>query len=164
MRLTDREKLDTSLKRFFRRIPVDKPVIRNNYFIQTNVGDGPNAMDKEELAWSESTVGPEDEFVHGSHGEDRNKEASGKVTIEGMYLRTERQTLRRLGMSGGVVFTVRTYLTRVVSLGEEEGVAGRLASALRSWPDDVGRYKGKERGDWWRMAVEYLEQISAKNE
>jgi len=156
-----REKLDTSLKRFFRRIPVDKPVIRNNYFIQTNVGDGPNPKDKEELGWCESTVGPEDEFRHGSHGEDRNKEVSGKVTMEGIFLRTERQTLRRLGRSGGVVFTVRTYLTAVVRLGEEEGVAGRLASALRSWPEDVGRYKGKERGDWWRVVIEYLDQIAA---
>jgi Protein of unknown function (DUF3445) len=159
--LTDREKLDTSLKRFFRRIPVDKPVIRNNYFIQTNVGDGPNPKDKEELGWCESTVGPEDEFRHGSHGEDRNKEVSGKVTMEGIFLRTERQTLRRLGRSGGVVFTVRTYMTPVVRLGEEEGVAGRLASALRSWPEDVGRYKGKERGDWWRVVIEYLDQIAA---
>ena len=164
MRLTDREKLDTSIKRFFRRIPVDKPVVRNNYFIQTNIGDGPNAIDKEELAWCESTVGPEDEFRHGSHGEDRNEE-SGKATIEEMWLRTERQTLRRLGMSGGVVFTVRTYMTRVVRLAEEEGVAGRLASALRSWPSDVGRYKGKERGnDWWRIVIEYLDQIDANKE
>lgn len=164
MRLTDKEKLDISLKRFFRRIAVDKPVIRNNYFIQTNVGDGPNSMDKEELAWSESSVGPEDEFRHGSHGEDRNKEGSEKVTIEGMCLRTERQTLRRLGISGGVVFTVRTYMTPVVSLAEEEGVAARLASALRSWPEDVGRYKGKERGRWWKVVVEYLDQIAANKE
>ena len=164
MRLTDREKLDTSLKRFFRRIPVDKPVVRNNYFIQTNVGNGPNPIDKEELAWSESTVGPEDEFRHGSHGEDRNKEASGKVTMEGIYMRSERQTLRRLGISGGVVFTVRTYMTPVESLGKEAGVSGRLASALRSWPEDVGRYKGKERGNWWKVVVEYLDQIAANKE
>jgi hypothetical protein len=161
MRLTDREKLDTSLKRFFRRIPVDKPVVRNNYFIQTNVGDGPDGIDKEELAWSESTVGPEDEFRHGGHGEDRNKEA---LTLEGIFLRTERQTLRRLGVSGGVIFTVRTYLTRVVSLAEEEGVAARLASALRSWPEDVGRYKGKERGNWWKLVLEHLDQIAANKE
>ena len=163
--MTDREKLDTSLKRFFRRIPVDKPVIRNNYFIQTNVGDGPNPEDKEELGWCESSAGPEDEFRHGSHGEDRDQEGSGEATVEGMSLRTERQTLRRLGKSGCVVFTVRTYMTPVVRLAEEEeGVAGRLASALRSWPSDVGRYKGKERGSWWRVVIEYLDQIAANKE
>jgi len=160
MRLTDREKLDISLKRFFRRIAVDKPVTRNNYFIQTNNGDGPNEIDKEELAWCESTVGPEDEFRHGSHGEGE----TGNVTIEGIWLRSERQTLRRLGISGGVVFTVRTYMTRVVTLAEEEGVAGRLASALRSWPSDVGRYKGKERGNWYGVVIEYLDQIAANKE
>ena len=137
---------------------------RNNYFIQTNVGDGPNPMDKEELAWCESSAGPEDTFVHGSHGEDRNKEVTGKDTVEGMYLRTERQTLRRLGISGGVIFTVRTYMSPVVRLAEEEGVAGRLASALRSWPSDVGRYKGKERGNWWRLVITYLDQIGANKE
>ncbi|KAF8803724.1 hypothetical protein BYT27DRAFT_7109166 [Phlegmacium glaucopus] len=156
-----REKLGASLERFFRRIPVDKPVIRDNYFIQANVGEGPNPIDRRELAWAESTMGPEERFRHGSHGEEGNKEASGKVTVEGLLLRTERQTLRRLGRSGGVVFTVRTYLTPVTSLAEEEGVAGRLASALRSWPEDVGKYKGKERGIWWKMVVEYLDQIVA---
>jgi len=159
--LTDRERLDASLERFFRRIPVDKPVIRNNYFIQTNVGEGPNPIDRKELAWAESTVGSEDAFEHGSHGGEGNKEASGKVTVEGLVLRTERQTLRRLGRSGGVVFTIRTYLTRVVSVAEEEGVAGRLASALRSWPEDVGKYKGKERGIWFQVILEYLDQIVA---
>jgi len=162
MRLTDREKLKPSLTRFFRRIPVDKPVIRNNYIIQTNVGDGPNPIDKEELAWCESSMGPEDEFRHGSHGEDRNKEETGNV--EGMSLRTERQTLRRLGKSGVVVFTVRTYMTPVERLACEEGVAGRLASALQSWPSDVGKYKGKARGKWFGAVISYLDQIAANKE
>ena len=33
---TDKERLDTSLERFFRWLPVDKPVIRTNHFVQTN--------------------------------------------------------------------------------------------------------------------------------
>ena len=130
-------------------------MVRNNYFTQTNVGHGVrSAIDREELAWAESTLGPEDEYEHGSgaHG--------GEVsTVEEVLLRSERQTLRRLGRSGGVVFTIRTYLTSIVSIAEEEEgvVAGRLASALRSWPEDVGRYKGKERGNWWQVVVEYLD-------
>ena len=162
--MTDREKLDGSLERFFRRMPVDKPVIRNNYAIQTNVEDGEKGIDREELAWAKSALGPEEGYEHGNHGGEGNKEASGKVTVEGMMLRSERQTLRRLGRSGGVVFSIRTYMTPVVKLGEEEGVAGRLASALRSWPMDVGQYKGKERGTWWGVVLEYLDQIVANSE
>jgi len=161
--LTDREKLDGSLERFFRRMAVDKPVIRNNYFIQTNVEDGEKGIDRKELAWAKSTMGPEEAYEHGNHGGEGNKEASGKVTVEGMMLRSERQTLRRLGRSGGVVFSIRTYMTPVVRLAEEEGVAGRLASALRSWPEDVGSYKGKERGVWWGVVLEYLDQIVANS-
>lgn len=158
MRLTDREKLEGSLTKFFRRIPVDKPVVRNNYLIQTNVGDGLNPLDPQELAWAESMLGPEDTFRHGSHG---GEEESGTVTMEGIFLRTERQTLRRLKISGGVAFTSRTYMTAVVALAEEEGVAGKLASALRSWPEDVGKYKGKDR---LGGVLEYLDQIAANKQ
>lgn len=57
--------------------------------------------------------------------------------VEDIYFRTERQTLRRLPRSGGVLFTIRTYHDPVVRLAQEPGVPGRMASALRSWPEDV---------------------------
>lgn len=123
-------------------------MVRNNYFIQTNTREVTNAMDKEELGWVESTIGPEDSFEHGSHGLGK-----GEGKVEGISLRTERQTLRRLRVSGGVVFTVRTYLTGMGALEREE--IDRLASAVRSWPEDVGRYKGRER---WQ---EHVDQIAA---
>lgn len=54
-----------------------------------------------------------------------------------------------------MVFTIRTYFLPVVEIAREPGVAGRLASAVRSWGDDVGRYKGRERyGD---VLLEYLD-------
>lgn len=52
-------------------------------------------------------------------------------------LRQERQSLRRLPRSGAVVFTIRTYLDPFTELAKESGVPGRLASAIRSWPEDV---------------------------
>ncbi|CCM03993.1 uncharacterized protein FIBRA_06149 [Fibroporia radiculosa] len=58
-----------------------------------------------------------------------------------VYLRTERQTLRRLPRSGGIIFTIRVYQTPVVELAEEPGVPGRLASGVRGWSDDVAEYK-----------------------
>lgn len=131
---------------FFRRIQPQSPMLRNNYFIQ--VDDG--------LAWSES-IGSEDATAEGEVGwftAEKNK------AIEHHYFRSERQSLRRLPRSGGVVFTIRTYMRPITSLAEEPCVPGRLASAIRSWGDDVSRYKGKERyGD---VLLEYLDRKHAE--
>ncbi|KII95957.1 hypothetical protein PLICRDRAFT_234134 [Plicaturopsis crispa FD-325 SS-3] len=139
-----REKLHTSLERFFRRMPVDKPVIRNNYFIQVVTAAHTSAeiedIDPDELAWSTTTNGPEDTFTHGNRF---TPGADALPTPATLRFRTERQTLRRLPRSGAIVFTVRTYLTPVEALGREKGVPGRMASAVRSWGEDVAIYKGQ---------------------
>ena len=63
----------------------------------------------------------------------------------------------RLPRSGGVVFTIRTYFHPVVDICKEPYVPGRLASAVRSWGDDVSLYKGKEvYGD---VLLEYLDRM-----
>ncbi|KAF8974377.1 hypothetical protein BDZ97DRAFT_1773256, partial [Flammula alnicola] len=166
-----KERLQTSLERFFRRLAVDKPVIRNNYFIQVNrpedKSEDGEKVDPEEIGWAQSTLGAEDAFVHGGHKLDKPKTETEKklrAEVEWIRLRSERQTLRRLPHSGAVVFTIRTYLTPVVALGEEKGVPGRMASALRSWPADVGEYKGQERGGWFKPVVEYLDACHAGQE
>lgn len=155
----DREKLQVSLERFFRRMAVGKPVIRNNYFIQTvrplheREGDD---VDPEELAWSESSSGAEDSFEAGGRFAPP-KDRPGP-TSETLRLRTERQTLRRLPISGAIVFTIRTYVIPLEELGREKGVPGRLASSMRNWPVEVGDYKGKDRGEWYRTALGYLDK------
>lgn len=156
----DREKLHVSLERFFRRMAVGKPVIRNNYFIQTvrplHEREGDDDEDPEELAWSESTNGPEDSFEAG--GRFAPPKDKPGPTSETLRLRTERQTLRRLPKSGAIVFTIRTYLIPLEELGREKGVPGRLASSMRGWPVEVGDYKGKDRGEWYRTALSYLDK------
>ncbi|CAA7259503.1 unnamed protein product [Cyclocybe aegerita] len=156
-----RERLQASLERFFRRLPVDKPVIRNNYFFQTNANVDPDTVDPEEVGWAKSTLGAEDGYEHGSgtHGSgNQNGARELETTVDAIRLRSERQTLRRLPRSGAVVFTIRTYLTRIVDLGQEKGVPGRMASALRSWTPDVAGYKGRERGGWWGPLLAYLDE------
>jgi hypothetical protein len=62
-----------------------------------------------------------------------------------------------LPRSGGVVFTIRTYFHPITDICREPYVPGRLASAVRSWGDDVSKYKGKERyGD---VLLEYLDKM-----
>lgn len=155
-----REKLHVSLTRFFRRLPVDKPVIRNNYSIQivppTYNGDG--LVDPEELAWSSVLNGPETEFEH-RHGRQTEPPL---VTPETLRLRTERQTLRRLPLSGAIIFGIRTYVIAVETLAKEPAVPGRMASAVRGWPESVRAYKaGSIYGD---ILLEYLDRCAQEQE
>ncbi|KAF7356953.1 hypothetical protein MVEN_01031300 [Mycena venus] len=159
---TDEEKLHTSLERFFRRLAVDKPVVRNNYFVQVSPppSDTPS-VDPDELAWGENVLGDEDAYG-GTKGSSYGSPPVLVVTPQTLRLRTERQTLRRLPRSGAVVFTIRTYLFPVEELAREPGVAARFASAVRSWPEGVKEYKGERRyGD---VLVRYLEEMAAREE
>lgn len=134
-------KLEKGMTNFFRRIKCDNPVLRNNYFMQVD----------DDLAWSHS-IGPEE--GDGLQAAGWSTAAKDK-TIEHHHFRSERQSLRRLPRSGGVVFTIRTYFEPVTAIAKEPGVPGRLASAVRSWGDDVSKYKGKER--YQDVLLEYLD-------
>ncbi|KAK5072111.1 hypothetical protein LTS08_000793 [Lithohypha guttulata] len=134
-----KEKLEKGMMNFFRRIKPEEMVARNNYFLQVD----------DDLAWSWS-IGSED-----SPDISWNTAEDGRA-IEHHYFRSERQTLRRLPKSGGVVFTIRTYFLPVTGIVEEKGVPGRLASAVRSWGDDVSRYKGKAK--YQNVLLKYLDE------
>jgi alpha-1,2-mannosyltransferase len=134
-----KEKLQHSMERFFQKMTPQHPVLRYNYFIQT---DG-------ELAWSPS-IGPEDKFGIGWDN------AKTNPPIEQIHFRSERQTLRRLPRSGAILFTIRPYFIPLVQIAKEPGIPGRLASAIRSWPDDVSKYKGKKAYE--DVILKYLDE------
>lgn len=75
--------------------------------------------------------------------------------IQHHHFRSERQSLQRLPRTGAVVFTIRTYFIPVTDLAKEPFVPGRLASAVRSWGEDVAVYKGRER--YQDVLLEYLD-------
>jgi hypothetical protein len=135
-------KLEKGMMNFFRRVQPNGPVLRNNYFMQVD----------DDLAWS-SSIGPE----NGDHTQAIGWDTAEKnKAIENHYFRSERQSLRRLPRSGGVVFTIRTYFEPVVKIAQEPGVPGRLASAVRSWGNDVSKYKGRDR--YQDVLLEYLDE------
>ncbi|KAI0721995.1 hypothetical protein C8T65DRAFT_775038 [Cerioporus squamosus] len=161
-------KLQMSMDRFFRRLPLDKPVVRNNYAFQVvqepharQPAPAPGsllAVDPDELSWAATMNGNEStsEYVRAKHINDQWDTAEDvapgmrpglqkdtEATEATLRLRTERQTLRRLPRTGAIVFTIRVYQTRVDELVREPGVPGRMASAIRSWPEDVARYKAR---------------------
>lgn len=60
---------------------------------------------------------------------------------EHLWLRIERQTLRRLPVSGAVVFTIRTEITRLDRALAGPGRAADLAAAIRDMTPATQRYK-----------------------
>ncbi|KAK4653345.1 hypothetical protein QC762_512460 [Podospora pseudocomata] len=134
-----KEKLEKGMMNFFRRVKPQEMVARNNYFFQVD----------DQLGWSWS-IGLEDAPNVSWATAEKNR------AIQHHYFRSERQTLRRLPNSGGVVFTIRTYFHPVTEIAEEDYVPGRLASAVRSWGEDVSRYKGKDK--YQDVLLEYLDQ------
>jgi alpha-1,2-mannosyltransferase len=131
-------KLEKGMVNFFRRIDPSCPVVRNNYFIQVDSN----------LAWSHS-LGSEDSNTIGWDMVEKNK------SIKHHYFRSERQSFFRLPRSGAVVFTIRTYFEPVTEIVKEPYVPGRLASAIRSWGDDVSQYNGRKKYE--EVLLKYLD-------
>jgi hypothetical protein len=61
---------------------------------------------------------------------------------DGLWLRSERQTLRRLTTADAVVFTIRTQQVRLESLVARPDIARRMAEAIGAWDEATVAYKG----------------------
>lgn len=133
------EKLKTPMEKFFVRLTCDKPVVRNNYFIQTD----------DDVAWS-SSIGPEDRAEVGWNT------ADVATSIDQLYYRSERQSVRRLPITGCITFTIRTYFMPITKMCEEPFIPKRLLDAVLSWDDDVKRYRGYEK--FKDVLIPYLEE------
>lgn len=75
---------------------------------------------------------------------------------DGLWLRSERQTLRRLPRSGAIVFTIRTQQVPLAVLVERPDVASRLAAAIAAWSPELQAYKG---GHGALRAVDWLASL-----
>ncbi|KAJ5817184.1 hypothetical protein N7447_009417 [Penicillium robsamsonii] len=134
-------KLQRSMNKFMLKLTPDKPVERNNFFIQLDDG----------LHWSHR-MGDQQGTEVASWAT-----ANGKgLTIDEIHFRSERQTLRRLPRSGAILFTIRTYFEPVTKLAQEPHIPGRLAEAIRNWDETVSYYKGKS--SWDKILMPYLEE------
>jgi hypothetical protein len=138
-----REKLEKGMMKFFQRLSPNTLYGRNNYFIQVD----------DSLPWSHS-IGAEDQPVVSWSTADKDK------IIDHHWFRSERQSLRRLPMSRAICFTIRTYFLPITEIAQEDYVPGRLASAIRSWDDDVSNYKGRDK--YGAVLLDYLDKKHEK--
>lgn len=82
---------------------------------------------------------------------------SGELAIDGMFLRVERQTLRRLPRSHALLFGIRTYITPIRKITKDKEVARVLRAQIESYPEDVAGYKN--RHVWKTVVMEHLDRI-----
>ena len=60
---------------------------------------------------------------------------------EKLFLRVERQTLRRLNVSSDILFTIRTYVHPLRVLEDNAVMAHNLAEVIEEMPSDMQNYK-----------------------
>jgi dimethylamine monooxygenase subunit A len=111
------EKLKRPVDRFFAALVPDRPVWRLNWGIVDDPAPFQPIAIRAALAATVDTAG------------------------ERLWLRVERQTLRRLPETGAVVFTIRTHITPLDAAIASPGAAADLAAALREMPEATRRYK-----------------------
>ena len=104
--------------RFFASLTAERPVWRANWsVVETPVLFHPQPR------------GPLDDLTAANAG-------------ERLWLRVERQTLRRLPETRAVVFTIRTLISRLDEVVAEAGVAAAMAQRLREMEPGMAGYKG----------------------
>jgi hypothetical protein len=132
------EKLERPVDRFFDRLKADKPVWRLNW----SLTDDP--------ALFQPT---------GHSRPDVNAAITADTARDLVFLRIERQTLRRLPDSGAICFGIRIYQNPLRDLEAEPQTAGRLAEAVRQLPERVLAYKSVNV--FKRPVLDYLDRLAA---
>ena len=126
----------SNLVRFFCRLTPESPMERSNYFLETKEPD----EDLGDTLFRPMAL---------------NEDQPG-LSIDNILLRQERQTFRRLPRTGALIFSVKTTLNTFDELPVEQLQA--LATEIRSWPEDMAKYKGRDI--WGQRVLDYCIQRS----
>ncbi|PWY84176.1 hypothetical protein BO83DRAFT_352503 [Aspergillus eucalypticola CBS 122712] len=130
------QQVANSVSKFLARLTPASPMERSNYFVEVKRPD----EDLFEILYRPTSL----------------SEENPDPTPQDIVIRRERQTFRRLPRTGALVFGVKTILTTLDELPMQE--LQNLAKEIRSWPEYVGEYKGREV--WGPKALEYCEKKS----
>ena len=132
------DKLARPVDRFFDHLHADRPVWRVNW----SVNDDPALFQPVRRGEADT-----DEMITDNNAGER------------LFIRCERQTLRRLPGTGWILFTIKTYVDPVSALQGRPDAARGLASALRELPDSTRRYKNI--APYQAALLSYLDRIAA---
>ncbi len=116
-----KEQLQAPTNGFFDQMPVNEIFARRNWSLHDNPSlrqDGTERMSEE----------PPNRITSVNAGEN-------------LWLRVERQTLRKLKETGAILFTIRIHLRQLKHVVKYEGAANRIAKALSALPPEMQTYK-----------------------
>ncbi|KAL4934426.1 heme-dependent oxidative N-demethylase family protein [Aspergillus undulatus] len=128
------QQVANSVSKFLCRLTPESPMERSNYFVEVKRPD----EDLFDILYRPTTL----------------SEDNPDPSPQDLVIRRERQTFRRLPRTGTIVFGVKTFLTTLDELPMQE--LENLAREMKSWPEHVGEYKGREI--WGAKALEFFEQ------
>ncbi|OQU96983.1 hypothetical protein CLAIMM_02988 [Cladophialophora immunda] len=100
------EKMSNSMDRFFSKMPVERPIQRGSWFVED---------------WEPLFVTPEEYEQNAG-----TRHQGESVGIEQCYLRCDWQTLRRLPLSGAIVFNFKAVFTPITELRDEPYIPSLL--------------------------------------
>jgi hypothetical protein len=128
------------MDRFFARLKVERPVWRLNWSL----------IDNPAL------------FQPRGHGQrDHNAAITAHNAGDMLWLRMERQTLRRLPRTHDILFTIRIYVQSLHNLAANPARAARLAAAMRALPPKMRGYKSLY--PFMDAALDWLDRIVAQS-
>ncbi|MGK0178679.1 MAG: hypothetical protein ACI8PD_000467 [Nitrospinales bacterium] len=116
-----KEQLQTSTNGFFDQMPINEIFSRRNWSLHDNPSLRQDGTEK-------ISEGPPNRITSVNAG-------------EYLWLRVERQTLRKLKETGAILFTIRIHLRQLKHVVKFEGIANRMAKALSALPLEMQTYK-----------------------
>jgi len=130
-----KDQIKNPTNNFFDQMPCDQLFARRNWSLH----DSPSLRQDGTQPIVDST--------------DINSENAG----ERLWLRVERQTLRKLKGTGAILFTIRIHIRPLKQLEKFKGVAKRLSKALSALPPEMQAYK--QTNTFSDSVQEYLDQF-----
>jgi dimethylamine monooxygenase subunit A len=116
-----KEQLQVSTNDFFDRMPINEIFSRRNWSIHNNPS------------------------LRQDGTENTSEKPSNKITSvnagENLWLRVERQTLRKLKETDAILFTIRIHLRPLKEVVKFKGIVYRLTRALSTLPPEMQTYK-----------------------
>ncbi|ANB11986.1 hypothetical protein AWJ20_214 [Sugiyamaella lignohabitans] len=134
-----KEKIENAMDRFFHKIEVGKWVQRYNWSIQGHTNLYAPTLNHAKKGAKLKAINPDE------------------LDFDKVFLRVERQVLTRLPNTKHLLFTIRTYVTPLSQIREEDR-ALELVEAIDNLPDNVAHYK--KRDEWGPAVKAYLQRES----